>query len=177
MPTSSSIARRSRRPRASLPSPWRTIRSAITYRATRSASRLGPTCSLCPPFVNELVDFVKFDIDGAESGVLYEMGVARLKPIHNMFIKFHIDEAADWERLAIVIALLRQAEFDLMVEGTSWTPALTGSLRWSFSGKRRFERRKGSVAADCGLLLEADRLFRRGFPDCRRIDPAARARS
>lgn len=120
---------------------------------------------------------MKLDIDGAESRVLHELGVARLKLIRNMFIKFQIDEAADWERLAIVIALLRQAEFDLMEEGASWTPALTGYLRWSFSGKRRFERPNGLEAADCGLLLEADRLFRRGFPNCGRTHPAARARS
>ena len=75
---------------------------------------------LLSKYIVEPVDFLKLDVEGAETEVLFELGVERLKLVRNMFCEFHIDRAEQWDELGKVLSLLRAAGLELQLEGAGW---------------------------------------------------------
>jgi FkbM family methyltransferase len=86
-------------------------------------------------YIVEPVDFIKLDIEGAETEVLFELGVERLKLVRNMFCEFHIDGPQQWDDLGRVLTLLGQAGLKLQLEGAGWAQRSRSRRPLQHSGK------------------------------------------
>lgn len=86
-------------------------------------------------YIVEPVDFIKLDIEGAETEVLFELGVERLKLVRNMFCEFHIDRPEQWDELGKVLTLLGQAGLKLQIEGAGWAQRSRSRRPLQHSGK------------------------------------------
>lgn len=69
-------------------------------------------------WLTEPVDFLKMDIEGAESEVILECG-GSLKKVHHVFIEYHQEHSLGRERLAKILAELDQQGFVVNM-GKSW---------------------------------------------------------
>ena len=76
-------------------------------------------------WLNEPVEFLKMDIEGAESEVIRECG-EKLRNVHHLFVEFHQGHGLAQERLAEILLELNKHEFAVNV-GKSWGHALQTS--------------------------------------------------
>ena len=83
---------------------------AITIEAVDVAQVLG----------DEQIDFVKIDIEGAETAVIAAAG-DRLTRVRNIFVEYHSDVGAKQE-LAEMLGTLTDAGFRLDIQNPSWNP-------------------------------------------------------
>ncbi len=65
-------------------------------------------------YLDEPVDFLKLDVEGAEADVLTE-AAAKLPNVAWLFCEVHLGGGVDSERLARILTLLEEADFDVQV--------------------------------------------------------------
>jgi FkbM family methyltransferase len=72
---------------------------------------------LLSDYMNEEVDFLKLDIEGAENAVLRE-AESKLKNVRNIFLEFHQTRNDDTNSLSDTILLLERNGFDILITST-----------------------------------------------------------
>lgn len=66
-------------------------------------------CVKLSPYINENIDLLKIDIEGAEIDVLYEIE-SKLKFVHNIFIEYH-SPAGEEQRFDELVKILKENNF------------------------------------------------------------------
>ncbi len=91
--------------------------SGVTNRlknASENRTIIIPTCNL-GTFLHESVDYLKLDIEAAETAALREAGAA-LKQVHSGFIEYHYELGQKNNGLGALLTLLENADFHYCVE-------------------------------------------------------------
>lgn len=94
-----------------------TMAGSLYNRRGNLGEKLTPVPVQCEPLSRYLdgpVDFLKLDIEGAESEVLAEAD-EKLANVHYLFCEFHLGGGLGSERLARTLALLERVGFDVQV--------------------------------------------------------------
>ena len=93
-----------------------TIGNRLAVRGAKPQSVMVPAVQLSE-FLTAEVDFLKLDIEGAETAVLEEAG-AKLRLIRNMFVEFHVTRGDETNDLSRLIKLLQDQRFDYLITST-----------------------------------------------------------
>lgn len=96
--------------------------SSLTDRYSKSdgaVEAIEVQCKLLSSYLDQKVDFLKIDIEGAENAVLRE-AEPLLKNVQNLFVEFHFLDDTTNKRLIEILSILNRQGFDLHVS-KSWT--------------------------------------------------------
>ncbi len=81
----------------------------------KTTSRIEAKSTKLSPYLDEKVDFLKLDIEGAEDIVLEECQ-EKLPNVNYLFIEFHTGDGLPMSRLPKILEILEEAGFDYQIE-------------------------------------------------------------
>ncbi len=86
--------------------------------------------SILSNYVNEKVDFLKIDVEGAEREVLKELiDAGKLGFVEQMVIEYHHHIRGEVDAFSGMLKLLEDAQFGYHIEGHPGRPRLRGQIQ------------------------------------------------